>query len=75
MACLSLVIPSAGGGRADTVQARGVGKFAQPSTDVDALEVAGITRGQDLGKGAGVQFVLEATDGVVSGLLSIGDQS
>ena len=62
MTGLSLVSPALGLLGADTVEAWGVGKFAEPATDEDMLEAIGLTGCEDLSHGTGVELMLEATN-------------
>ena len=61
------VVPALGGGGADAVQARERGDLAEPSTHIDILEVAGVPRGQDLGHGSRVQFMLQPSHAIGAG--------
>ena len=71
MAGLAFVRPALGLRGADAVETWGVWELAEPASNEDVLEVVGVTGGKDLGHGAGVELMLEATDGLVCGLLGV----
>ena len=74
MAGLALVRPALGLLGAHTVEAWGVGKLAEPATNEDVLEAVSLTGGEDLGHGAGVELMVEASNGLVGGLLCVGGE-
>lgn len=74
MAGLALVRPALRLLSAHTVEAWGVGKLAEPATNEDVLEAVSLTRGKDLSHGAGVELMVEASNGLVGGLLCVGGE-
>ena len=74
MAGLALVRPALGLFSAHTVEAWSVGKLAEPATDEDVLEAVSFTWGENLSHGAGVELMVEASNGLVGGLLCVGSE-
>lgn len=66
------VVPALIHGRADAVEAWEIWFLAEPATDVDAFEVAGVTRCKDLGHGTWVELVLHDSVIIIDGLLGVG---
>jgi hypothetical protein len=71
---LALVIPTLIGSVASRAETWKTGDLAEPATNEDRLEVAGVTRSHDLSHGARVELVLELAAGGVGCILSIGLQ-
>ena len=72
MAGLALIRPALGLRSAHTVEACGVGQLAKPATNKDVFETAGVTRCEHLSHGAGIELMVEASNGFVDSLLCVG---
>ena len=72
VASLAVVGPALGHISADAVQAGHVGPLAEPATDEDALELVGLSGGEDLAEGAGVELVLHLAVAIIARLEGVG---